>query len=200
MSQAARVAHWVPTYVPAVGNMIATVAAPNANNVVDTHFTMPPGASGSASPGTALPLADGTAAVGSSVAFAREDHVHPTDTSRAALASPAFSGNPTAPTPTAGDADTSIATTAFVGTAITNAAVPPPATVAPLITAQRLLAHDQIRARIISTRSTHRVAKAGDTITGDLTCLMPTCASISTNRPPRISIDHGSTNGVNRCG
>lgn len=43
---------------------------------------------------------------------------------KADIASPAFTGNPTAPTPTAGDNDTSLATTAFVtdavGTAITN--------------------------------------------------------------------------------
>lgn len=39
---------------------------------------------------------------------------------KANLASPAFTGNPTAPTPTAGDNDTSIATTAFVTTAVTN--------------------------------------------------------------------------------
>jgi hypothetical protein len=36
----------------------------------------------------------------------------------AAIASPAFTGNPTAPTPTFGDNDTSIATTAFVQTAL----------------------------------------------------------------------------------
>jgi hypothetical protein len=36
----------------------------------------------------------------------------------ALLASPAFTGNPTAPTPTAGDNDTSIATTSFVSTAV----------------------------------------------------------------------------------
>jgi hypothetical protein len=40
---------------------------------------------------------------------------------KAPLASPAFTGNPTAPTPTAGDTDTSIATTAFVSGAITTA-------------------------------------------------------------------------------
>lgn len=39
---------------------------------------------------------------------------------KAPLASPSFTGAPTAPTPTAGDNDTSIATTAFVTTAITN--------------------------------------------------------------------------------
>jgi hypothetical protein len=37
---------------------------------------------------------------------------------KAPLASPVFTGNPTAPTPTAGDSDTSIATTAFVTAAI----------------------------------------------------------------------------------
>lgn len=35
-------------------------------------------------PATAAPAADGTAAVGSSLRYAREDHVHPTDTTRAA--------------------------------------------------------------------------------------------------------------------
>lgn len=36
------------------------------------------------SPATSAPLSDGTAAVGSSAKYAREDHVHPTDTSRQA--------------------------------------------------------------------------------------------------------------------
>jgi hypothetical protein len=40
------------------------------------------------------------------------------DTRYAGLASPVFTGNPTAPTPTVGDNDTSIATTAFVQTAV----------------------------------------------------------------------------------
>jgi hypothetical protein len=47
----------------------------------------------------------------------------------APLASPVFTGNPTAPTPTAGDNDTSIATTAFVQAAIGT--VPGGATIAP---------------------------------------------------------------------
>ena len=37
---------------------------------------------GGADPATASPLMDGTAAVGSSTKYAREDHVHPTDTSK----------------------------------------------------------------------------------------------------------------------
>ncbi|WP_456723046.1 hypothetical protein [Bradyrhizobium sp. USDA 4350] len=56
----------------------------------------------------------GTAAVGTSTKWAHEDHVHPTDTTRAPLASPAFTGAPTAPTQTVGDNSAKIATTAFV--------------------------------------------------------------------------------------
>lgn len=42
---------------------------------------------------------------------------------KAPLNSPAFTGSPTAPTPTAGDNDTSIATTAFVTTAVAGATI-----------------------------------------------------------------------------
>jgi hypothetical protein len=44
---------------------------------------------------TATPEANGTAAAGTSVKYARADHVHPTDTSRAPLASPTFTGTVT---------------------------------------------------------------------------------------------------------
>lgn len=43
------------------------------------------------------PLVAGKATVGAAKKMAREDHRHPTDTSRAPLASPAFTGTPTAP-------------------------------------------------------------------------------------------------------
>jgi hypothetical protein len=68
--------------------------------------------------GSATPLVDGTAAVGTSLRYARQDHVHPTDTTRAPLASPALTGTPTAPTATAGTNTTQIATTAFVTAAV----------------------------------------------------------------------------------
>jgi len=70
--------------------------------------------------GTATPLVNGTAAVGTSRLYARQDHVHGTDTSRAAVDSQAFTGTPslptgtTATTQTAGDNTTKLATTAFV--------------------------------------------------------------------------------------
>ena len=53
------------------------------------------GITAGAAAGTATPLMDGTAAVGTSTAYARQDHRHPTDTTRAPLASPTFSGKVT---------------------------------------------------------------------------------------------------------
>jgi hypothetical protein len=57
---------------------------------------------------------NGTQAAGTSNLYARADHVHPTDTSRAALASPTFTGTPAAPTAAVDTNTTQIATTAFV--------------------------------------------------------------------------------------
>lgn len=48
------------------------------------------------------------------------------------MASPALTGNPTAPTPAPGDNDTSVATTAFVTAAVATA-VPAPATATPIV-------------------------------------------------------------------
>lgn len=85
--------------------------------VLGNAFTIPAGVS----PYTSNPAMDGSASAGSSDKFARGDHVHPTDTSRAPLASPTFTGTPKAPTATAGTNTTQIATTAFVKTAVDNA-------------------------------------------------------------------------------
>lgn len=73
---------------------------------------------------TTTPLMDGTASVGSELAFARGDHRHPTDTSRAPLASPAFTGTPTAPTAASGTNTTQLATTAFVQSALSSISGP----------------------------------------------------------------------------
>lgn len=70
--------------------------------------------------GTGTPIIDGSATVGTSLLYARQDHVHPTDTSRAATASPAFTGTPTAPTATVGTNTTQLATTAFVQTQVSS--------------------------------------------------------------------------------
>ena len=66
------------------------------------------------------PEMNGTANSGSSTSWAKGDHVHPTDTTRAPLDSPAFTGTPTAPTAAAGTDSTQIATTAFVKTAVAD--------------------------------------------------------------------------------
>lgn len=60
------------------------------------------------------PAMNGTGAAGVSSRYARADHVHPTDTNRAPLASPAFTGTPTAPTAAADTNTTQLATTEFV--------------------------------------------------------------------------------------
>jgi hypothetical protein len=68
--------------------------------------------------GTA-PVINGTATPGVSASWSRGDHVHPTDTSRAPLASPAFTGVPTtAATPAPGDNSLKLATTAYVNAAV----------------------------------------------------------------------------------
>lgn len=60
------------------------------------------------------PLMNGTVSQGVSPRVSRQDHVHPTDTSRAPLASPALTGTPTAPTAATSTNTTQLATTAFV--------------------------------------------------------------------------------------
>jgi hypothetical protein len=94
-------------------------AAPTA--AVDTNTTqLATTAYVLAQAAAATPLVDGTAAVGTSTRYARADHVHPTDTTRAPLASPTFTGTPSLPTgttgvtQTAGNNTTALATTAFV--------------------------------------------------------------------------------------
>jgi hypothetical protein len=91
------------------GTPLSTTAAADTNTtqIATTAYVV-----GQA--GSATPLVDGTAAVGTSLRYARQDHVHPTDTSRAALASPTFTGVPAAPTAAVDTNTTQLATTAYV--------------------------------------------------------------------------------------
>jgi hypothetical protein len=88
-------------------NGITAAADTNSTGLATTAFVV-----GQA--GSATPVVNGTAAVGTSLRYARQDHVHPTDTSRAALASPTFTGTPLSTTAAADTNTTQIATTAFV--------------------------------------------------------------------------------------
>lgn len=72
-------------------------------------------------PYESTPEMNGTASKGDSNDYARGDHVHPIDTSRAPVESPAFTGTPTAPTADAGTNNYQIANTAFVQAAIASA-------------------------------------------------------------------------------
>jgi hypothetical protein len=101
------------------GTPLSTTAAVDTNTtqIATTAFVL-------AQAAAATPLVDGTAAVGTSTRYARADHVHPTDTTRAPLNSPSFSGTPSLPTgttavtQTAGNNTTAVATTAFVTAAV----------------------------------------------------------------------------------
>lgn len=76
-----------PTFT---GTPLSTTAAVNTNTtqIATTAFVL-------AQAGSATPLINGTATVGTATKFAREDHIHPTDTTRAPLASPSFTGSAT---------------------------------------------------------------------------------------------------------
>jgi hypothetical protein len=95
------------------GSPTAPTVAPNTNSaqIATTAFVL-----GQAS--STPPAMNGAAAVGAAATYARADHVHPTDTSLAPLASPALTGTPTAPTAAPSTNNTQLATTAFVETAI----------------------------------------------------------------------------------
>lgn len=95
-----------PTFT---GTPAAPTAAADTNTtqLATTAFVV-----GQASSST--PVMDGVAAVGTSLKYARADHVHASDTSKANLASPTLTGTPSAPTAAADTNTTQIATTAFV--------------------------------------------------------------------------------------
>lgn len=72
------------------------------------------------------PVMDGSPSSGDSLRWARGNHRHPSDTSRAPLDSPIFSGTPQAPTPGYPNDSTRLATTAYVKLAIAGAGFTPP--------------------------------------------------------------------------
>lgn len=96
-----------PLASPALtGTPTAPTAAADTNTtqLATTAYVIGQGA-------TAAPLINGTAAAGASTRWAHGDHVHPTDTSRAPVASPTFTGTPGGPSFTASAASGSAAFT-----------------------------------------------------------------------------------------
>jgi hypothetical protein len=122
--------------------------------------------------GSATPLIDGTAAVGTSLRYARQDHVHPTDTTRAALASPTFTGTPLSTTAAVDTNTTQIATTAYV-VAQAAAATPLVDGTAAVGTSLRYARADHVH-----PTDTSRAALASPTFTGTP---LSTTAAVDTN-------------------
>jgi len=85
-----------PTFT---GTPLSTTAAVDTNTtqIATTAFVV-------AQASATAPIINGTATVGTSLRYSRQDHIHPTDTSRAALASPTFTGQVTVPAGTTGAA------------------------------------------------------------------------------------------------
>lgn len=114
---------------------------------------------------------------------------------KANLASPAFTGTPTAPTQAVGNSSTRLATTAFV---ISNAA-----NVAPLVAGTAATGTSTRYARQDHVHPTDgtRVAKAGDTMTGNLT-ISKESPFLILDKPADSSFITlvGRTSGANRWG
>ena len=106
-----------------VGSAVGVTQTVNDNStrLATTAFVL---GQGNATAGTIA--MNGTQAAGTSNLYARADHIHPVDTSRAPLASPGLTGTPTSTTAAVDTSSTQIATTAFVtgqASAVTPAAL-----------------------------------------------------------------------------
>src|SRR4249920_468815 len=184
------------------GNPTAPTPATNDNDtsVATTAFVINQASN-------AAPAMDGAVAAGSSTMFSRGDHVHPTDTSRAPLNSPAFTGAPTAPTVALMiDATTKVATTAFVQNAIVGitggGSIPPPSGAMPLMNATPGVvgvSPAYTREDHVHTTDTSRVAKACDTMTGALS-ISAANAELDLNKSASGQANYlqGMTNGLKR--
>ena len=148
------------------GTPTSTTAAASTNTtqIATTAFVL-----GQASSTT--PVVDGTATIGTATTFARADHIHPTDTTRAPLASPTLTGTPSAPTATASTNTTQIATTAFV--------VGQAGTATPVVDGTAAVGSSLLYARQdhVHPTDTSRAPLASPTFTGTVT--IPAGASIS---------------------
>jgi hypothetical protein len=113
---------------------------------------------------TTLPVMNGLAAIGGSSAFARADHVHPSDTSLAPLASPTFTGIVTIPSGAA-----------IAGYALT-ASLPQPSTITPIAdgtaavgTATTYARADHVHPLVSGQGDTNDIAYFGDGSDGPAT-------------------------------
>ena len=138
----------------------------NSQVVASTAFVLGQGS-------TVNPLMDGVAAPGTSLRFSKADHVHPADTTKAPLASPALTGVPTAPTAGLNTNTTQVATTAYViGQAAT--VVSPMDGVAAVGTSTRFARQDHVHPADTTKVNTSTLGVANGVATLDATGLVPT--------------------------
>ena len=112
-------AYYAPIASPTLtGIPLSTTAAVDTNTtqIATTAYVI-----GQAS--AATPLMNNTGSIGTSLRYSRQDHIHPSDTAKANLASPTFTGTPLAPTAAVSTNTTQIATTAYVNSEIANDAI-----------------------------------------------------------------------------
>jgi len=88
----AEVNTYVVANLPVASTGTAGVVKVDGSTITITSGTI----AASAAPYTSAPTMNGTAAPGIAAGYSRGDHVHPTDTSRAPLAGPTFTGTVTA--------------------------------------------------------------------------------------------------------
>jgi hypothetical protein len=162
--------------IPAGATGTTPTAGDNTTKLATTAFVQ----AALPTPYTSNPAMDGAASAGSSANYARGDHVHPADTSRAALASPAFTGTPTAPTATVGTNTTQLATCAFV---LANASSVSPYTSNPAAngTASPGSSANYARGDHVHPTDTSRAALASPAFTGTPTSVTPSTSDNSTN-------------------
>jgi len=144
------------------GTPTAPTAAADTNTtqVATTAFVISQASSTS-------PNMAGTAAIGSSLRYARADHTHPSDSTKANLASPALTGTPTAPTAAADTNTTQIATTAYVKSQGYATTISPQFTTSVQLNAQSPV-------QFADADSSHYVAlRAPATVTNNVTWTLP---------------------------
>lgn len=129
-----------------------------------------------------MPAMDGVAAVGTGTTWARADHIHASDTSKAGLNSPTFTGTPAGPTAAVDTNTTQFATTAFV-LAQASSSAPSMDGVSAIGTSTRFARADHVHAS-----DTTRAALSANTFTGKQAFSAVSAAAAS------ILIPNGGTN------
>ena len=116
---------------------------------------------------------------------------------KASLASPVFTGDPKAPTPTVGDNDTSIATTAFVATALAALVNSSPSTLDTLKELADALGDDPNYAATVTTLLAAKAPLASPALTGNPTAPTQAAGDSSTKVATTAFVQSGRVKSVN---